>query len=80
MPYYREKGHKIFYKKRLLKHKYFADFDIDDCIIPEIQVSENSINDEVITQTLNYLKVSGCKTGLIINFGRKSLEYKRIIL
>jgi GxxExxY protein len=30
-------------------------------------------------QTLNYLKASGCKPGLIVNFGKSSLEYKRLI-
>jgi GxxExxY protein len=38
------------------------------------------IADEHISQTLNYLKVSGCKLGLIVNFGELSLQYKRVVL
>lgn len=62
-----------------MKHKYFADFVIADKIIPEVKAAEGAISSEYIAQTLNYLKASGCKVGLIVNFGRKSLEYKRLI-
>ena len=30
-------------------------------------------------QLLNYLKATGLKVGLLINFGIKSLEYKRVV-
>lgn len=32
-----------------------------------------------ISQTLNYLKASGMKLGLVVNFGGTSLNYKRLI-
>jgi len=38
------------------------------------------IADEHLAQTLNYLMVSGCKLGLIVNFGQSSLQYKRVVL
>jgi GxxExxY protein len=38
------------------------------------------IAEEHIAQTLNYLKVSGLKLGLIVNFGELSLQYKRVVL
>lgn len=76
----REKEYEIIYKGRKLCHKYFADFVMFDNIIVEIKASCDGIADEHISQTLNYLKASGCCVGLIINFGKKSLEYKRLIL
>lgn len=33
-----------------------------------------------LKQLINYLAVSKCRIGLLINFGEKSLRYKRIIL
>ena len=45
----------------------------------EIKAAKNAINDTCISQTLNYLKASVCKVGLIINFGLKSLEHRRLI-
>ncbi len=75
----REKKFEIVYKEQTLPHHFFADFVFFDEIIVEIKAIDKEINDEHIAQTLNYLKISDCRVGLIINFGRKSLEYKRLV-
>ena len=75
----RTKEFTITYKQTILKHSFFADFVFYDNIIAEIRAAENAINDACISQTLNYLKAFGCKVGLIINFGRNSLEHRRLI-
>lgn len=75
----REKEYNIEYKNAILKHSFFADFVFYNDIIVEIKAIEGAINDAFISQTLNYLKASGCKVGLIVNFGRKSLEHQRLI-
>ncbi len=75
----REKKFEIVYKEKVLPHYFFADFVFFDEIIVEIKAIDKEINDEQIAQTLNYLKISDCRVGLIINFGRKSLEYKRLV-
>ena len=75
----REKEFKIEYKRIILQHSFFADFVFYNEIIVEVKANEGSINDVSISQTLNYLKASGCSVGLIINFGRKSLEHQRLI-
>ena len=75
----REEEFTIQYKDVFLKHNYFAEFLIEDKIILEVKCAEGAIADAHIAQTLNYLKVSDCNVGLIVNFGRKSLEYKRLI-
>lgn len=79
IPYEREKQYKIPYKNVVLPHKYFSDFVVYDKIILEVKAG-SGIVDEFLAQTLNYLAVSGCKLGLIVNFGKDSLEYKRVVL
>ena len=75
----REKRFEVLYKDRVLFHRFIADFIFFDEIIVEIKAVDTDINNEHITQGLNYLKASGCRVGLIVNFVRKSLEYKRLI-
>lgn len=78
IPFIREKQFDIKYKDIILAHRYFADFIVYDKIILEIKHCENIAN-EHIKQTLNYLKVSSFKLGLIANFGEKSFNSKRIV-
>lgn len=75
----REKEFLINYKDIILAHKFYADFIVFNKIILEIK-SCNSIVDEFIAQTINYLAASKLKVGLIVNFGKDSLEHKRIVL
>lgn len=79
IPYEREKEFAIKYKSKILPHKYYADFVLYNNIILEVK-AVNGIIDEFIKQTLNYLAVSKCKLGLIVNFGEESLKYKRVVL
>jgi len=76
--YEREKEFHVYYKKHLLRKKFNADFIVYDKIILEIKARE-SISNEDIAQTINYLKLSGCQLGLIVNFGRSKLEIKRLL-
>jgi|GEM_PF-1844984 len=40
----------------------------------------SSISDSHIAQAMNYLKVSGNRLAIIVNFNNDSLEYRRIII
>ena len=76
--YEREKEFSVHYKGKLLPHKFYADFIIFDAIIVELKCV-NELLDEHVSQAINYLKVSGKKLALLINFKRSKLEYKRIV-
>jgi len=39
----------------------------------------SKITDRERAQVINYLKATGLKVGLIINFGSKSLEWERVV-
>ena len=77
--YEREKEYEILYKDSILPHKFYADFVVFNKVIVEIKAKEGGIAEEDYAQTLNYLKVSGCKIGLILNYGKLKLEIKRAI-
>ena len=49
-----------------------------DKVILEIK-AKDGIADEDYAQTINYLKCSGCKVGLVLNFGRLKLDIKRVV-
>ena len=79
IPYEREKEYIVDYKGIILPHKFYADFVVFDKIILEIKAI-SGIPDEFIAQALNYLKVSGNKLALLVNFGELKLNYKRLVL
>lgn len=79
IPFDREREYKIQYKGAILRHKFCADFVVNNSIILEVKAAEAGLANLHIAQTLNYLKVSECKVGLLVNFGRESLEYRRLV-
>ena len=78
IPYKPEHVIKILYKGKHLKKKYQSDFFCYNEIIVEIKALAGITGNEE-AQLLNYLKATGLEIGLLINFGAKSLEYKRLI-
>ena len=77
--YEREKRFTVKYKDRILRNPYMADFLVFDSIIIEVK-SVSSIINTHLAQALSYLAVSGMKLALIINFGERSLTWKRVVL
>lgn len=69
----------IEYKGKPLKKFYIADLICYDKIIVEIKAMNNlTLREE--GQLINYLKATGIKVGLLINFGHyPSLEWKRLV-
>ena len=79
IPYQREVELPISYKGRRLAARYRADYVCYDTVIVELKAL-SAIAGAQEAQILNYLKASGLKTGLVLNFGAPALEYKRFIL
>ena len=77
--FYREREYNVPYKEIILRHKFFADFVVFDKVIVEIKAKQGGIADDDLSQAINYLKVSGCKVGLILNFASPKLQIKRVI-
>ena len=79
IPFLKEAKLDVYYKQQLLKKFFEADFICYDNVIVELKAL-SALNSEHESQLLNYLKATGLKVGLLINFGGKSLEYKRMVL
>ena len=77
IPFEREKHLPITYHGKVLECDYIADFVVDNKVIIELKaVTEMSPIFEA--QTINYLRASGIKFGLLINFGIRQLQIKRL--
>ncbi len=78
IPFKREASLSIEYNGITLNKQYIADFICFDKIIVELKAVKELDNIHE-AQVFNYLKATGYRLGLLINFGETSLEYKRII-
>ena len=79
IPFEREKEINISYKGINLNKKYISDFICNDKILLKLKALRK-LTLEHESQVLNYLKATGFKLGLLINFGESSLKVKRLIL
>jgi GxxExxY protein len=79
VPHEREVVLPIHYKGQLLATGYRADFLCFDAVIVELKALV-ALTGREEAQLINYLKASGKQKGLLLNFGAKSLEYKRMVL
>jgi len=78
IPFVKEKKLELFYEGKRLKKYFKADFICFESIIVEIKSKSILLKiDE--QQTVNYLKATEHQLGLLVNFGEKSLKYKRFV-
>jgi len=68
----------IAYKDKPLNKTYQPDFICFGEVILEIKAI-TSLTGLEESQLINYLKATGIKVGLLINFGARSLEHKRLV-
>ena len=57
---------------------YKADLWVNGLVIVELKVAKSYVADDE-PQLLNELKATGIKVGLLINFGRTKVEFKRMV-
>jgi GxxExxY protein len=79
IPFEAQRSLRIRYKDQMLKKEYVADFICYGKIIAELKALDELTGKEE-SQLLNYLKATGLRVGLLINFGSfGKLEWKRYI-
>ena len=78
IPFQREVALPVRYRDTILSTSYRADFICFSDIIVEFKALSRLTTIEE-AQVFNYLKATGYRRGLLINFGASSLEYKRLV-
>lgn len=79
-PFVSQQPLKIQYKTHILNKEYIADLVCFDSIIVELKALQRLTGHEE-SQIINYLKATGMRVGLLINFGSSGkLEWKRLVL
>ena len=80
----REKGLKVEVEKRfqvMFRERkiglYIADLVVEGKVIIELKCCESLLGEHQ-AQLINYLKVSSILVGLLVNFRKRKLEYKRV--
>ena len=78
VPYERQVKLAVHYKE-IVAGKFRADFLVDSKVVVELKaIKELTEGDEA--QLLNYLKGTGYRVGLLLNFGASSLEHRCRVL
>jgi GxxExxY protein len=77
IPVRQQSRYKLLYKG-VQVGEYIPDLITHEKLIVDIKVIERITNHE-LGQMMNYLKITGLKVGLILNFKRSKLERKRIV-
>ena len=77
IPFEREKVFTVTYKGKELSKDFRVDFVCFKEIIVELKAVSGFV-EEHYAQVYNYLKATGMQLGLLINFGKALLEYKRL--
>jgi GxxExxY protein len=80
IPFVHQKPLQILYKGHVLQKGYIADVICYDKVLVELKALD-CLSGKEDAQVLNYLKATGLKVGVLINFGSHArLEWKRLVL
>ncbi|HEY6121571.1 MAG TPA: GxxExxY protein [Pyrinomonadaceae bacterium] len=79
IPFQSQQKFPVSYKGRLLDAYYKPDFICFESVVVELKALGRLSSIEE-SQIINYLKVTGFNTGLLLNFGSRSLEKRRFVL
>lgn len=76
LSFVREKEMEIFYRQQLIGTRR-VDFFVEGYIMVEIKALAR-LEDVHLAQAINYLEAYQMQIGLLLNFGARSLEFKRV--
>lgn len=57
---------------------FYLDLFVESTVVVEVKAVSHQLTNDERAQLINYLKAAGAPVGLLFNFGRRKLEYRRI--
>jgi len=57
---------------------FFLDLFVEGGVVVEVKAFPHQLTDDELGQVINYLKATEAAVGLLFNFGRRRLEYRRV--
>ena len=57
---------------------FYLDLFAESQVVIEVKAFSHQLTNDELAQVINYLKATGAPVGLLFNFGRRKLEYRRV--
>ena len=57
---------------------FYSDLFAESQVVIDIKALSHQLTNDELAQMINYLKATGAPVGLLFNFGRRKLEYRRV--
>ena len=57
---------------------FFVDLFVERTVVVEVKAFAHQLGDDELAQVINYLQATGAPVGLLLNFGRRRLDYRRV--
>ena len=78
MAYDSQHVHRVLYRGEHIDD-YIPDLEVEGRVIVEVKTVD-IITDDHIGQVINYLRITGCEAGVILNFKHSKLHWKKVVL
>jgi GxxExxY protein len=59
--------------------RLYLDHRVNECVVVEDKAVSRPLGNDELAQVITYLAATQAKVGLLLNFGKSRLEYKRIL-
>jgi GxxExxY protein len=77
IPVERQVSVEVYYKD-VQAGQFYLDLFVEGSVVVEVKAVTHPLSGDELAQVINYLKATGADVGLLFNFGRRRLEWRRV--